>query len=133
MLKLYRPNKNEIYGIHDPIGLRFLFQLRVDLSPLKYHKYSHHFLDIINPQCLCNDDVENTCHYLLKCPLFLESRGILLDSVLPILSARNLHEVTDLTLVKILLYGHSSLTNQENCLIIKATINYLKNSGRFKV
>ena len=45
----YRPisllsNINKI-GIHDPSGLRYLFQLRVGLSPLRYHKKRHNFID----------------------------------------------------------------------------------------
>ena len=32
-----------IFGIHDPVGLRYLFQLRVSLSPLRSHKFRHNF------------------------------------------------------------------------------------------
>ena len=31
--------------IHDPIGIRYLFQLRVSLSPLRSHKRRHNFID----------------------------------------------------------------------------------------
>ena len=37
-LSLVRPEKRSIFGIHDPSGLRILFQLRVGLSTLRYHK-----------------------------------------------------------------------------------------------
>ena len=33
-----RPDAKPIFGLHDPIGLRLLFQLRVSLSPLLSHK-----------------------------------------------------------------------------------------------
>ena len=34
VLKIIRPIPTNTYGIHDPIGLRYLFQLRTGLSPL---------------------------------------------------------------------------------------------------
>ena len=45
-LNLIRPPKKSIFGIHDPCGIKLLFQLRVGLSPLKGHKKNHNFLDI---------------------------------------------------------------------------------------
>ena len=38
ILTLIRPVKGSIFNIHDPIGLRYLFYLRVGLSPLRSHK-----------------------------------------------------------------------------------------------
>ena len=40
-----RPMTKSIFGIHDPVGLRYLFQLRVSLSPLRSHKWRHNFID----------------------------------------------------------------------------------------
>ena len=37
ILSLIRPKAKSTFGIHHPLGLRFLFQLRVDLSPLRNH------------------------------------------------------------------------------------------------
>ena len=34
----FRPKSKNIFGVHDPLGLRYLFQLRVGLSPLGSHK-----------------------------------------------------------------------------------------------
>ena len=31
------PKSKSIFGIHDPVGLRYLFQLRVSLNPLRSH------------------------------------------------------------------------------------------------
>ena len=60
LFKLVRPVERSIYGIHDPKGIRYLFQLRVGLSPLKNHKWRHNFIDIFTETCSCNTDVENT-------------------------------------------------------------------------
>ena len=37
LLKLYRPVKKSIFNVHDN-GIKWIFQLRVGLSPLKSHK-----------------------------------------------------------------------------------------------
>ena len=38
ILSLIRPKKKNNFGIHDPLGLRYLLQLRVGLSFLRCHK-----------------------------------------------------------------------------------------------
>ena len=38
LLSLIRPKVKSTFGIHDALGLRYLFQLRVNLSPLRSHK-----------------------------------------------------------------------------------------------
>ena len=39
ILSLLRPVSKRFSKIHDPVGLRYLFQLRLSLSPLKGHKW----------------------------------------------------------------------------------------------
>ena len=41
----FRPKNNNIFGIRDPSGLRYLFQLRLSLSSLRSHKFRHNFAD----------------------------------------------------------------------------------------
>ena len=45
ILKIIRPRKRSIFNIHNPNGIRWIFQLRVGLSPLKSHKKRHNFQD----------------------------------------------------------------------------------------
>ena len=45
LLSLIRPKIKSTFGIHDALGLRYLFQLRVNLSPLRSHKMRHNFCD----------------------------------------------------------------------------------------
>ena len=45
ILSMIRPKKKNIFCIHDPLGLRYLLQLRVGLSSLRYHKKCHNFID----------------------------------------------------------------------------------------
>ena len=52
-LSLIRPKIKSIFGVHDPLGLRYL-QLRVNLSPLRSHKRQHNFSDTPSEICECN-------------------------------------------------------------------------------
>ena len=53
LIKIVRPPKKSMFGIFDHFGSRFLFQLRVGLSPLKAHKFRHNFSDTTNDICDC--------------------------------------------------------------------------------
>ena len=54
IVSLIRPVPNSIFGIHDPLGIKHLFQLRVGLSPLRQHKNKHNFLDTPIDWCDCH-------------------------------------------------------------------------------
>ena len=71
--------------MHDPLGLWHLFQLRVGLSNLRYHKKCHNFFDNPSGKCLCNHDIEDTNHFLFSCPLFAFRRATLAINVIAIL------------------------------------------------
>ena len=57
-----------IFVIHDTVGLRYLFQLRVSLSPLRSHKFRPNFSDTPSEICHYNQCIEDTNHFLLSCP-----------------------------------------------------------------
>ena len=58
LLSLIRPTQKSIFSIHDPCGIKLLFQLRVGLSPLKGHKKNHNFSD--TPSAICD-----TIHFFI--------------------------------------------------------------------
>ena len=120
LFKLVRPVERSIYGIHDPKGIRYLFQLRVGLSPLKNHKWRHNFIDIFTETCSCNTDVENTKHFLFHCPLFSIQRISLMTLVRSILQKNNLeNRENDPNLY---LYGDTSFHISDNKKILLSTI-----------
>ena len=129
LINLIRPNAKYIFKIHDPSGIKFLYQLRVGLSPLKCHKKSHNFVNTPNDWCDCLSAPEDTQHFLLKCTIFFVQRQKLLASVNNILINTNLlHLIHD---YKLYIYGHHTLTNYTNKNIISSTILYIKETGRF--
>ena len=86
-----RPNANSIFGIHDPKGLRYIFQLRVSLSPLRSHKFRHNFDDTPSDICSCNQGIEDTNHLLLFCLSYIMPRATLVASVSNTLQKHNLN------------------------------------------
>ena len=70
LISIIRSPAKSVFGIHDPIGLSYLTQLRVGLSKLCFYKFKHNFRDSINPMCPSNDGIETTEHFLLLCPSF---------------------------------------------------------------
>ena len=92
LITLFRPPCRSIFGIHDPIGIRWLYQLRVGQNSLFYHRKSHNFLDTPTDMCNICKSVENTEHYFLHCTRF-EDMGNeligLLNGIIP-----NFHQYT---------------------------------------
>ena len=80
IIAFIRPESKTFFKIHDPVGLRYLFQLRVSLSPLKCHKWCHNFIDTPSGICLCNQGIEDTSHFLFSCHLYATQRVTLVSS-----------------------------------------------------
>ena len=129
LLSFYRPKPKRIFGIHDPTGVRYLFQLRLGLSPLRSHKKRHNFLDTPSDDCLCKTGKETTEHFLFTCPFYALKRIPLAETVVPLLPPRNLAFLQND--VNLYLYGHGKLPENDNRIIILSTIKFIKDSNRF--
>ena len=97
VLSFFRPKNKSIFGVHDPIGLRYLFQLRV----------SHNFVDTPSDICHCDQGVENTYHFLFICPTYVTQRATLVTGVNEILLKNNLNHLENQS--QLYLYGHDSI------------------------
>ena len=111
LVSLIRPENKSMFNIHDPLHRRYLFQLRMGLSPLRYHKKRHNFSDTPSEICLCGNGEEDTAHFLLLCPLFVNQRTYLTDLVEEIIGRTNL---VVLNHVDLYLYSHPSLNFADN-------------------
>ena len=126
-LSLIRPKIKSTFGIHDALGL-YLFQLRVNLSPLRSHKMRHDFCD--TPEiCECNLGVEDIRHFLFECPFYAIQRVTLAVNVIDILQRKNLNHLGNQP--ELYLYGHPSLDLIDNRQILLSTIKYVKDTKRF--
>ena len=129
LLKFIRPKPCPSYGIHDPLGLKYLTRLRLGFSHLREHKFRHNFQDTINPLCPCNLESETTSHYLLRCTFFTCHRKELFDS-LELIDPR-LTRFNDEKLVTTLLFGDASYSLENNVSIILASIKFIVATDRF--
>ena len=100
------------FGIHDPLGLRRFFQLRVGLSSIRYHKKCHNFIDTLSDKCLCNQGIEDTNHYLFLCSVFATWRATLAINVIAILQKYNLSHLGNQS--HVYLYGHHTINFADN-------------------
>ena len=129
LLSFIRPVQRSTFNIFDPIGIKLLTRLRLDLSHLNEHRFRHNFQDCLNPLCSCSLEIENTVHYLLHCHHFSTIRIDLMNSVSSVLS--NFESLHDNSKKEILLYGDSFLDQNKNKFILEATLTFIKNSERF--
>ena len=130
LLSIIRPPAKSVFGIHDPMGLSHLTQLRVGLSKLNFHKFRHDFKDTVNPMCPTNDGVEDTEHFLLLCPSFAVQRQNLLAEILPLLRPYGYANLSNEVLMQLLLYGDENLPNDVNRNILELTLQFIKETGR---
>ena len=124
LLTLFRPAKKSIFNISDPRGAKYIFQIRVGLSPLRAHKFQHNFADTPTSSCTCGLDAESTSHFLFKCPIYAPQRASLAMSVIAVLTLRNLNQLANS--VAIYLYGHPDLPEDDNKKVLEATIKFIK-------
>ena len=129
ILSLIRPKNKCFFGIHDPIGLRHLFQLRLSLSPLRSHKFHHNFIDTPSDICYCNQGIEDTRHFFLVCPFYVTQRVHLLTRVNEILQKYKLDHLVNQ--FKLYLYGHDSINHVDNRVFLIATLKYIKETRRY--
>ena len=132
LLSIIRPPAKSVFGIHDPIGLSYLTQIRVGLSKLKFHKFRHNFRDTIDPMCPTNDGIEDTEHFLLLCPSFDIERRDLLAGVSELLRPYvRINSLPNNALIQILLYGDKDFSIDVNKNVLKLTLNFIHKTGRF--
>ena len=129
LLAGYKPNPKPIYGIIDPIGTRRLYQLRLGLSPLLDHKKKYNFIDTPSNVCINCDLPETLEHFFLFCCRYILARNKLFSDVVPLKS--NFQSLKSSEKTKFLLYGDKSLSKGSSYLVLKATLTFLQDSGRF--
>ena len=129
LFALYRPSPKRIFDIHDIPGIKWLYQLRVELSPLNEHKRKYNFLDTPSDKCSVCKTTENLVHFFLYCSRFIDARHTLFELALSLNC--NFEQLQAKGKIKLFLYGDTSLTKAQNKLLLKATLKYLRDSERF--
>ena len=63
MLKFIRLEPNQVFNVDSSEGLKFPTRIRLGLSHLADHKFSHNFQDCINSVCSCGQEIETSTHF----------------------------------------------------------------------
>ena len=132
-LAFFNVTPNSTYGIHNPLGLKYLTRLRVGLSHLRAYKYQHNFKDTTSQFCSCqNNKSETVEHYLLYCPIYSLMRMIseLFEILRQIVSLLTLTSPS--YTCNLLLYGNPSFNFYTNKKILEITISFIIASKRFE-
>ena len=108
------------------MGIKYIFQLRMKLSPLRSHKKSYNFNDTPTDICDCNQGVENTRHFLFDCLPFAIHRVILAVKITEILERNNIINGDLANNHDLYLYGHPLFNTSDNKRILLATISYIE-------
>ena len=58
--------ENKTFSIYDPLGIKLLKRLRVDISHLNEHKFRYNFTETLNPLCSCSLETESTALFFLR-------------------------------------------------------------------
>ena len=128
LLKIGRPTAKSIYNIHNPIGFKLLTRLRLDLSYLNEHKFTHNFQDCINPLCTCSLEIEFLCHFFLYCHYYTNIRSTLFCELQPV--DVNIEKFSDNEIVDSLPYGSPRFDTDQNHKILSSCISFILKSER---
>ena len=128
-MSLIHPVQTNICNIFDPKGLTFSTRLRLGFSHLNELRFRHNFQDCLKPLCSWSLDIEDTSHYLFHGQPFSHHRVVLMISVKSICD--NFDSMPDNFKEDLLLYSDSRFDGNRNRVILKATVNYTKNTVRF--
>lgn len=94
-------------------------RLRHNCSTLNYDLYRCNLTE--DPKCNCGNPCENVFHYFFECSLYEQQRFTLYNRISPVCNV-NLNTI---------LYGLSTLSSDDNTIIVKAVHRYIRDSNRF--
>ena len=95
-------------------------RLRHGLSHLNGHRFNHNFNNFINPLCTCSLDIESTVHFFLHCNYYNSARISFLNDLNSV--DKTLLNLSDLSLVSVLLYGGPQFHDSQNALTLNSSI-----------
>ena len=94
-------------------------KLRHRCSPLKADLYR---VNLVNdPSCECGCPLEDSIHFFLECPLYINFRNQLF---------KNIQHLADISIEHIL-FGTDEITVEQNTIIFRNVHSYIRHTKRF--
>ena len=131
ILKMTRPKKKSYFSLLDKKKSQYITLLRMELSPLRAHKFKYNFNNVEDPFCAVCETVEDTEHFLLHCRSFTLTRVDLIQSVSSIFT--NFSNLSRKMKVRLLLYGDDKLDLKSNRIILEKAGDYIIKSKRLDI
>ena len=129
LFKEIRPKPSPLYNIHNPSGIKLHTRLRLGLSHLNEHKFSHNFDDCVNAFCTCSLEPEPISHFFLYCHHYNTIQSILFKHLNSV--DKNLFRLSDNELTLILLYSSTQYSLMNNRILLNSSIKCIENSKSF--
>ena len=127
----YLKKPNPFHSLDHRGGNILITRLRVGLSHLSEHLYTHNLID--NPICnACGIESESTAHYLLRCPKYGVERARFLSDLLDILNADYIRNLRDNDIVELFLYRCEDFPYESNLKLFKMAQSFIIDTGRFE-
>ncbi len=128
--KEYLRTPNALYKLDHEGGNIHHTRLRLGLSHLRSHLFSHNLID--NPICqFCNLEPETSDHYILRCPTYTNVRVRFLMNIANLLEPQYIASLDDTKIVNIFLYGDTELDFETNKQLFTMAQTFLVDSKRF--
>ena len=121
---------NPIYNIFNPISLKYLTRLHLELSNLNEQKFKHDFQDCINPLSTCSLKTKSNSHFFFCCCNCFTLRAELMNDLKTI--DENILRLPENYVLQLLLFGDPKCNFIHNCQILNDSINFILKSERFK-
>ena len=71
ILKFIQPSSSSLFDCHNPIGIKYITRIRLELTHLREHKFKHSFQDTLNP--ICNYGIESAIHFSSAVPYIVKN------------------------------------------------------------
>ena len=129
LFKEIRPKPSPLYNIHNSSGIKLHTRLRLGLSHLNEHKFSHNFDDCVNAFWTCSLEPEPISHFFLYCHHYNTIQSILFKHLNSV--DKNLFRLSDNELTLILLYSSTQYSLMNNRILLNSSIKCIENSKSF--
>ena len=129
--ELFKIKENKLYDMATNNHARYLAQMRMGLSGLRSHLMQIKVIE--SAMCeKCHSEVEDCCHFLLRCDEYITQRRELFRDIVMITEPTYWTTRSEENITKILLYSSDDFPYEIAFKIQNFVITYIESTERFK-
>lgn len=128
-LKFCPSPMSKVYSLSYGHSFKYLTQIRLGLSKLKHHLFTHGIIpEPFCPNCQ-NHEIETPTHYFLLCPAYAAHRGEMSRGLRDLLAPESI--TNNSVLLRTIIFGNNDASLETNADIFKLVCRYITVSKRF--